>query len=76
MATDKTTPVYGNSFLRFLARSGVPFEEARWLHLKMVGGGVNTAADLNRLQSILDLDQGAQAILFQVRISVPETACV
>jgi hypothetical protein len=31
---------------------------------------------LNRLQSILDLDQEAQAILFQVRISVPEMACV
>ena len=64
MATDNT-PAYGNSFLRFLARSGVPFEEARWLHLKMVGGGVNTAADLSRLQSILDLDQGAQAIFFK-----------
>jgi hypothetical protein len=76
MATDKIYTAYGNSFLRFLARSGVPFEEARWLHLKMVGGGVSTAADLNRLQSILDLDQEAQAILFQVRISVPEMACV
>ncbi len=53
MATEKTVPVYDNSFLRSMAKAGVPFGEARWFHLRMVGSGFKTAADLKKVKFIL-----------------------
>ena len=54
MATEKTQPVYDNSILRFMAKAGVRFEDARWFHLKMVGDGFKNAADRLRAKSILN----------------------
>lgn len=60
MAT-KSNPVgtFGNSFLRQLAKAGVPFAEARWLHLKMLGEGFNTSAELTKVRTILRQMRGA-----------------
>lgn len=53
MATEKTVPVYDSSFLRFMAKAGISFGDARWFHLKMVGEGFKTDADLKKVKYIL-----------------------
>lgn len=65
MATEKTVPVYDNSFLRLMAKAGISFGDARWFHLKMVGDGFNTDADLRKVKYILN----------QMKPAVPGVVC-
>ena len=53
MAIENAVPVDNRSLLRVMAKSGVPFGEARWFHLQAKSGGFKTAADVARVKSIL-----------------------
>lgn len=55
MATNSTVCVQEDSFLRLMARSGVPIEDARWFHLNglQLSEGFKASAEGTRVKSIL-----------------------